>query len=265
MKSLITLSTALLSFSSLASYGAAVASDNASNVLYNGGRIDTGENGGSGFGTWTVTPGSNSGFAGNFEGSSDAGSDSWGFYANTSNTSSAVRTFTTGGPSNVNFLAFQESFSLTMDNNSINNGGTVGFGLQNSSATNRLEFYFLGGDSAYTVNIGGTAYLLNGAGGRPNLPFTSTGLSITYFQQASNAFTLSITRLSDNALFTVTNATTQSLAASDISQVRLFNFNAGGSNDQFFNNLVVVPEPTSAMLLGASALASMFMMRRRRN
>lgn len=262
---LLTLSAALLSFSSLASYGAAVASDNASNGAYNGGRIDDGDNGGSGFGTWDVDPNSNGGLNGNFEGGSSVGSDSWGFYANTGNTSSAVRSFTVGGPSNVSHLAFQESFSLSMDTNSINSGGTVGFGLQNSGGTNRIEFYFVGGASHYTVNVGGTAYLLDGTGGRPNLGFTNAGLSIKYFQQASNGFTLSITRLSDNALFTVTNATTQAIAATDISRVRLFNFNAGPGNDQFFNNLVVVPEPTSVALLGASALGSMFMMRRRRN
>ena len=76
---------------------------------------------------------------------------------------------------------------------------------------------------------------------------------------AGNAYSLSFdgTPISNSAL---------SIAASDIAQIRFFNFNAGGGNDQFANNLVVVPEPPAviAVVGGLAGVAAYGFRRRRR-
>lgn len=264
-KTLGILFAAVTAASSTITYGAAVANDNASNAAYNGGRIDDGDNGGTGFGAWDVTPNTNGGSNGNFEGSSTGtpgiGSDAWGFYANSGATSDAIRPFTAGGYNGLSTLAANETFSLKIDINSINTGGpVVGFGLQNSSGTNRFEMYFKGGASNWNVNIGGTEYATS-------IPYDSDGFSIAFTQLSSNSWSLSATRLDTNTTFTVTSGATQVLAASDISRVRLFNFNAGGGGafDQYFNDLAIVPEPTTGLLMGAAtAFGSFFLARRRR-
>jgi hypothetical protein len=58
------------------------------------------------------------------------------------------------------------------------------------------------------------------------------------------------------------------VSASDISQVRFFNFNAGvlPNNDQFANNLVVVPEPPTVIaVVGGLAGVAVYGFRRRRH
>ncbi len=58
------------------------------------------------------------------------------------------------------------------------------------------------------------------------------------------------------------------VSASDISQVRFFNFNAGAftNNDQFANNLVVVPEPPAVIaVVGGLAGVAAYGFRRRRH
>src|SRR5207248_2671982 len=112
-----------------------------------------------GSGAWTLSTGSGSGafYVGsstdndNNETASNGGNDintsgkAWGIY-NSGGVSDAVRNFSG--------LTVGRSVSLDIDNGSIN--GTVGFGVQNSSGENRLEFYFHGGDANYTVNDGAT-------------------------------------------------------------------------------------------------------------
>ena len=70
--------------------------------------------------------------------------------------------------------------------------------------------------------------------------------------------------------FNGTNVTNSGLtvSASDISQVRFFNLNAGAlsNNDQFANNLVVVPEPPAVLaVVGGLAGVAVYGFRRRRH
>lgn len=232
-------------------FAAAVAYDDASNSVYD--TWESGDNGGTGFGGWVLTSSTSSGtFVGSSqtngagtEGNIDIGGRSWGLYANSGNTSDAVRTFSVGGLNASNVLAPGESFQISFDTGYID-GGTVGFALQNASFANRLEVYFVGGDPSYTVNVGGTPFS-TGVG------FSSAGITIKYTQLASDGWTL------DVGGTTILSSTTAPVAASDISQVRLFNFNAGPgqSHDQYFNAMSVVPEPAAAamMVAGAGVLA----------
>lgn len=173
------------------------------------------------------------------------GTVSWSLYANSGQTASRFYDFSS-------ILTTGQSVSLAMDNGSIDTGGTVGFSLQNSGGTNRFEYYYIGGDS---VN----SYKINDAGGQenvtPNVGFTSTGLVLSFTQLAADSYSFSI---NGNP---ITN-TGLSITASDISRIRLFNFNAGGGNDAHFNSLAVVPEPSAALLGGLGAI---ILLRRRRN
>lgn len=251
-------------------YAAALASDNASNPAYDDG-WDNGDNGGGGFGAWSGLDDFGSG-GGHFQAVShgnsnvNVGTDAWGLYANnTENASDAVRTFTSGGLNSSNTLAVGEAFRISFDNGNLQTNSSVGFGLQNSGGTNRFEFYFKGGDSHYFVNVRGTEYKLDGTGGRPTIPFTNSGLALQFNQNASNGFTLIITQLSDNSVFTVYSSNTQDLLASDISQVRVFNYNAGpgDASNVYVNSLAVIPEPGSVSLLAVAA--ALGLARRRRS
>lgn len=215
-------------------WGALLATDNAGNYS----SWANGNNQGSGFGAWALSGTANSGF---FIGSSanngnpmpsgniDTSGKAWGLFANSDTTASAVRPFTGSA------LAANEQFLIRMDNGLIQNGGTVGFGLQNSSGANRFEFYFVGGGSGYTINIGGT--IIN-----TGIGFTDDGLSLVFAQGAANAWALDVTPAGGS-----TSHFSGTLAASDISQLRLFNFNAGngGASDAFYNDIQVVPEPVN--------------------
>jgi len=224
--------------------GSLVATDNAGNYT----SWNNGANEGSGFGPWSLSGSANSGFflgnsANNAGGSGNINTSgqAWGLFANSGATASAIRPFTGGA------LAEGQQFLIQMDNGFIQNGGTVGFGLQNSSGVNRFEFYFVGGSSGYTINIGGST-TATGIG------FTGNGLSLVFSQDAANGYSFDVTPAGGS-----TTHFSGTLAASDISQLRLFNANAGsgGANDAFFNSIQVVPEPVNVALgiFGGMALA----------
>lgn len=205
------------------SKAAAAVSDNAANSPYSNG-WQTGDNGGSGFGAWTI---SGSGSAGVFVGGSDIGASSWGLYANSGGLSQAVRSLSSS-------LAVGQTFSLQMDNGFVNTGGTVGFSLQSSGA-NRFEFLFIGGQSNYLINDSTT-------GDNTGVGFTSSGLTLAFQLTGADAYSFTINGGS---------AITGNLGNSGgIDGIRFYNANAGPGSDHdlFFNNLSVVPEPSHIAL-----------------
>lgn len=179
---------------------------------------------------------------------------SWALYANSGQTAAMIYDFSSS-------LVAGDSVSIAFDNGFINNGGTVGFSLQNSLGLNRFEFYFVGGTASYQINDNTGARDVDPAGTNMTLPFTAGGVgTILFTQGAGNTYTLSI----NGAAIENTGLV---LTASDISRIRLFNFNAGSgsTHDQYFNSLVVtpVPEPsTYALIIGGLALL-IFIARRR--
>ncbi|MBL7775684.1 MAG: lamin tail domain-containing protein, partial [Saprospiraceae bacterium] len=221
--------------------------DNAAASAYSDG-WQNGDNGGSGFSAWTLNPASNTGNAGFFigtsasngDGDSNADSDintsgiAFGTYANSSNLAEALRNFTVP-------LVPGAVFTLKMDNGFIDNGGSVGFGLQNSSGNNLFEFYYRGGDP---VN----SYKRNDNAGEQNigLGFSDEGLSISFTLQTATTFDVSVTPLGGGGTVNFSGTLKNPAGGQTVGRLRLFNFNAGsgGARDAFFNSPGVCYPPT---------------------
>ena len=146
------LAVALLAMTALSRQvsAAVVAADDASDAAYSSG-WSSGSNGGFGFGPWSISGiGNGGGFLSSGNALDNIGTggspgNAFGLYGNGGGIGQAIRPFT-------NSLAIGDTFSIAMDNGFIESGGTVGFGLQNSSGENLVEFYFKGGDANYTLN-----------------------------------------------------------------------------------------------------------------
>jgi parallel beta-helix repeat protein len=219
-----------------------IAADTASHPAYDPPSPEwtTGDNGGFGMGPWTLNPASNTPQSGFFVGSSTGnngmggdsnndgdintapGSRAWGLYANSSQTASAVR----------NFLApFTPGsvFEIYMDNGDVQSGGTVGFALQNGAGQDLLEVYFVGGSAQYTVH--GSVAIPSGVN------FTREGVRVVITLTTASTYQATLTRLVDGAGNTVSGTLRNN--PGPISQLRLFNANAGAGsdNDLFFNRI----------------------------
>jgi hypothetical protein len=235
-----------------------LASDDASN--YSGGWTN-GSNGGTGFGIWSF---GNSGVAGQFTGNStgNAGGASggintsgtaWGMFANSGGLASVVRPFTGGA------LSLGQSVVVDFDNGFIDTGATVGLSLQTSGGANRIEFYFVGGDSSYTIN--------NGSALGTGIGFTGDGLRLTFTLTGANSMNLTVGSLNGsnggtNSVFT--GLSLNGGVGTDIERIRFFNANAGSgsNNDAFYNNLQIIPEPSTVVMVGLGLLGAWFIRRR---
>jgi hypothetical protein len=210
----------------------------------------TGTNGGTvgTFNPWDLTNNNNDGttnFAGYFIGDSTAGSGdinsggvSFGVYANPSTAfADAVRGFGST-------LSVGQTFSLDIAVNFRN--GNKGFSL------------FDGGTEIFNLNVGGDDYTINGS-----------SLSLAY--SATAVFDLSFTQT------TLTSGTySVSIGSNDFtnsytglaSGFKLYNSgtdDGSAANNLYFNNLAIVPEPSSlALLAGPALLGAWFFARRRR-
>ena len=145
-------------------------------------------------------------------------------------------------------------------------GGQIGFNLQNSSGNNIFQFYFNGGASDYYINVwtGIAAGIQIDAG----VGYTSSPLTLDYSQGSGNSWAFSILQ-GNTLLATLTSASTgDSIWQNGISQVDLFSLNGGNLGNQndnaFFNNLMVTTPEPSTMVLGASGMATLLLLRRRR-
>ena len=222
--------------------------------------VDAGNNG---FVGWTKTT-SNAAFADSFLGDQAVtntsgvwGNVSWGLWANSLATVGEV--FPLGGN-----LTVGGSVTITISLGNMDGGSVVGFGLQDSSNNNLLETYYVGGGTdAWKLNDGAQEDITG--------PVTTWGYSswsnstmqtIKFTLLPSNAYTLSFNGVD------ATN-TGMFLSASNISQFRIFNYTAGNgaSNNQYFNSLTVVPEPSAVTLLGLGTLAfgTLFVKTRRKS
>ncbi|MFN3755263.1 MopE-related protein, partial [Flavobacterium sp.] len=236
---LLAMSLLLCSFISSTVYSQCP-SDNGGNTPYNDG-WGASDNGGSGFNVWnrTLTSGDgsrNGFFIGNSNSNGDGGtygigSSCWALYANNSQTASATRAFT-------NTLSIGGTLSFGMDNGWIDNGAVVGFGIQNASGENLVEFYYIGNSNKYKIND-------NGNQNDTSLDFTDDGLTFTFSRTDANNYSLVVTRLESTTTITLTGALKSPAGGKVPAQVRFFNFNAGGGNERnaFFNNLSITDNP----------------------
>lgn len=231
---------------------AVVVWDQADEATYNDG-WQSGDDGGQGFGAWTLNF---AGTGGHFIGNSSYNGGSPNINTGTNNdeafglwstidTTDAYRSL--DAP-----LSVGKTFTISMDNGSVNSGGVVGISLQTSSGSNRFELYFSGGASNYTVNSG------NGEE-NSGVGHTTGGLRVEFKLTGANNADVRIYRLQDS---TTTESYFQNLplkTTGDIYRVRAFNYQAGGGDgNNFYVNSMGVPEPTTfSVLAGGILLASM--------
>jgi len=199
--------------------------------------------GSDGFGAFS-TSGGTGGSSGTFTGASDLGDPSWGFFASSGESSQALYDFVGGA------LIVGQTISFQIDNGNIQSGGTVGIGLQNSGlGNNRFEFFFVGNDTNYT-------YLDNGGSQDSGIGFTSSGLTLDFTLTGADTYSIDVTPLGSS-----TSSWTGTLGGtpgSGVDRLRFFNFNAGsGSASDFYaNNISIIPEPSSLMMLGLAGMAA---------
>lgn len=204
--------------------------------------LQSGDNDGSGFLAWaSLNPGSNNGNAGFFTGNAttngdgdgngdgdiNTGGEAWGFYANTGNIAEATRPFAIAMPSGA-------TLSFRMDNGWLDDGaatGTVGFSLRNSSNQNLMEFYFIEGNSNYTINDA-----TGNSPGNSGIPFTDEGLLIEIEVLTATTYQLRVTPLAGGGPYSFDRAFNNSGSPD---RLRFFNFSAGGGDPRnlFFNSL----------------------------
>lgn len=231
---------------------AQIASDNASNAAYSGGWTN-GSNGGTGFGGWGITNTSGSGSAGNFIGNPSAAgitgmsATSFGFFANPPNSganAAASRGFNTA-------LLDGETFSfqwgLNWDSDTV--GSNRGFNLKS------------GGSELLNINMSNSAVLtING--------------STMFSNYGAQAFTLNFQQISSSSV-RVYGTGRDGVEAYDNTFTGLsgradnfaFYFNATVANvDQrqmYFNDLSIVPEPSTWVLIGIGSAFLLWRIRRK--
>ena len=224
------------------------ASDNASTANYPGGIWTTGSNGGSGFGSWTLTSTPAGGSAGSYIGGTAIGNPSFGIYSSGNNAANmlANRPFTGGG------LTPGQSFGVTIGNTvDISNPGQIGLSLMSGSSA-RWTLKFVGGGANWLLNDGGSDFS-SGQAYAANTPLT---LTFTYNGGSSYSYTFG------------TGSGNNFTASADISNldgVQFFSTNQGANQNMGINNLSVVPEPSTYALLALSAVGlGAHLIRRRR-
>ncbi len=219
--------------------------DNAGNATYNSG-WSNGSNGGNNFGPWMLSTQNNNPSTGghflasstgngdgdsNSDGDINSGGRAFGMYANSGDVSNAIRNF-------VQPLIPGTVFKLQMDNGWIESGGTVGFGLQNASGENLLEFYFRAGQSDYKYNDASNEQ-------NTGLGFTDEGLNIEITLLTATTYALAVTRL-EGGSFSTTGTLKNPAGGQAMARFRLFNANAGpdAPRNAYFNRFSVCYPPT---------------------
>ena len=220
-------------------FGASVASDSSANY---GGVWNNGSNGGFGFGAWTL----NDGDGGHYIGGTGLGANTFGLFNTfTTTTTDAIRPFT--GVFNAG-----DTFSINLGFSTFAATGSVGINLR--SGTNEVITLFTTGSGDWQLNDGGG----NFSAGALALANTAYTFSLTY--NGGTSYSFSLTGSPGGINFNSSNG-----GISSIDNVRFFNFNQGPGANFGFDNLSVVPEPSSlALFMGPALLGAWFFVRRRR-
>ncbi len=228
-----------LSLSVAGLHAAAPASDNAANYGTTA-TWTTGSNLGNGFGPWTITDGD----GGHYIGATGLGGSTFGLFNTFSTTTTdAVRPFT-------GTLAPSDTFSINLGFTPFS-GGSVGLNLR--SGTNSVITLFSNGTGDWQLNDGGSDFSA-GAAATANTPYT-----FTFTYNGGNSYSFTLTGSPGGANFTSSNP-----ALGSIDNVRIFDFNQGAGANFGFNNLAIVPEPTTISLIAGPAILGAFMFLRRR-
>ena len=221
-----------------AAMAANVAIDNASNAPYGDG-WQTGDNGGSGFGAWTLNA---TGNGGTYIGATGQANPSFGLFSGPSGTATASRLFTGGA------LGVGQTFSINLGHTTnIATGNDIGLLLTDGGST-VFTLKFVGGDTAWKLNDGGSDF------GSGQLYDDNASIAFSFTYEGSNKYSYTFGTGSGTS-FTATND------ISGIDGFTLFNNNQGNGENLGANNMAIVPEPSAALLGAFGALA---LLRRRR-
>lgn len=216
---------------------------------------EDGDNGGAGFGPWTLSTTGNAGhFAGtstvngdgdgNGDGDIDVSDVAWGMWANSGGQSNAVRTFDMP-------LSAGSVFYVHLDTGYVDTGNTVGLGLRNGSSENLLEIYFQGGGANYTINrLAGEM--------DTGLGFSDEGLAIVITLTSASTYQARIDLLAGGGgtftgdLMSPTNGQT-------VAEARFFNVNAGSNDPRNFylNRMGYCPSHIVVTSSGASGAGTL--------
>lgn len=240
--------------------------DIADNSPYTSANWAAGQNGGFGWGNWVHQVSAPTGFAGaftaQFEGDLNnikSPTRAWGSFAN----GSGVQKFAAfrrlqGDDFNTANLLNGQSITMSIEHGGIQQGGFAGMGWGSRSFTDadpqsggisgatkdQALFGFYGGTSNYSLTDSlGT--LDTGIG------FTDAGLRVTFTltNSLSGSYSLSVVRLSDNAVFNFPNRQ----ISGGIDAISLYNYDAEEAN-VYFNSISLIPAPGAAALLGLGGL-----------
>jgi len=242
----ILIASMLTGFAFFNVHAANVAFDDASSAVYSDGWA-TGDNGGNGFGPWTLNTVTSSGnFAGSFHGSTAVSTQSFGLWANGSTASSSATRSLTGG-----LLTAGQTISFDVGHTPTING-SIGFSLL-AGGNGRITWKFTGGQSTWQMNDGGDDF------GIAQNYVANTPISFSFTYNGGNSYSYSFGTASGNN-FTTADAN----RINAIDGISFWNNNQGENQNFGVDNLRVVPEPSSAslMVLGISGLLAF---RRRRN
>lgn len=244
MKKLLLTAAAIVAISSGAF--ALTASDNSGNYS----TTFIGLNQGTGFNAWT---GSGTGGGGNYIGGSGLSASSFAIYSggSTGNSYQATRPFSTA-------MSVGDVFSVNLGNTGVDTGGEIGINLF-SGGNFRLGFKFIGGQNNWLINDGGSDFSsgLTWQGGNPG-----TTLAFSFTRGAGNVYSINLVQGAES--YNGNNYTSSSGEMS-IDSVQFYSSAQGGGQNLGFNNLSVVPEPSTYALLGMSAMGMAgYMIRRRR-
>lgn len=230
---------------------AQIASDNASNAAYSGGWTN-GSNGGTGFGGWGITNTAGSGSAGTFIGNPSAASitgmsaTSFGFYANPAGSGAnagAERGFSAALLDGENF-----SFQWGLNYDSGSGSSNRGFNLK------------AGGSQLLNINMSNSQVLT--IAGSPMFSNYGTQAFTLNFQQISSSSVRVYGTGRDGAEAYDNTFTGLSARADNFA----FYFNgstAGDAHQMYFNDLSVVPEPSTWILIGIGSAFLLWRIRRK--
>jgi hypothetical protein len=208
------------------------AADSAADAAYSPG-WESGDNGGSGWGAWQLAT---NGLAGWFRASTasntnlDIGAEAWGLWASAGGLSEALRPL--GAP-----LVTGQTFSVNVENNWIESGGSVGIALQSAGGDNLFQFIFFGGATNYTI--------FDSAGARDSgIAYTAAGLALDFELTAPTNY-----RFAAGASVVVGSLAAS--ADSSIGRFRAYTYQAGsGPNYDLFINELAVTRPGEPFVTG---------------
>ena len=237
-----------------------LAYDEASLAAYSGGWTN-GSNGGAGFGAWVLTDDPQTGFAGPFR-TTAANTDLNGIGTGTTATN-AWGTYANGGGYN-QVVAYRglsldedETFEVSIENGTVQSGGSAGFCLRTGNVNSvvgdyntgaRFEFSFIGGSNNYFI-FDSDIYYDTGIG------WQDSGLQLSLTLTSADTYDLTVIQLASATTNVFTGRTLGGTSGAAIESVSMFNRDTE-TGDVYFNEMGIIPEPSSMymMIMGASGL-----------